>query len=568
MHDLQRSTEHGGYLPPPSAQGWRLRLPRAGWRAKLNAAAVMLCLVAGAAFSYWRGQDINFDQLNYHYYIAHAFWTSRLDQDVAPSQVVHSFLNPIVYLPFYLMVRHFPPLLVGMVLGALHGLNLFLVGVIAWMVTPSLKPPQRITSICAALVISAASPMAISEFGTSMADLIVSLPVLCGVALLIGAEFRPGRTGWALFRILLGGALVGAATSLKLTSAPFAIALVSVAMVCRDTWLRRLVAAAVCAAGGAAGFAAGGGFWYLDMWRRFGNPVFPYFNTLFRSPDYPTTKSFFDDRFEPKGLVEAFRYPFEWANAQHTTSELIFRDTRFAIIIILAAAAVSFRAASRRAGVGKTVLGIAPGLRLTTFFAIALALWFYEWSIQRYIVVLELLCGPVMVALSRRLDFWRFSHGWGVPAVCAAIAIASSTTVIAPEYGHLDWSTNWYDVEIVPSKSDHPVYFLDDEAPLAYVVSALPPGSTAIGLVAWENYVPMGNPALYLGDTVFRRRIMSLITDAKANEFWAISVGPFSNGFNQAITHLGLKPDGHCETTPGRPVALTSCRLTRIASGN
>jgi hypothetical protein len=37
----------------------------------------------------------------------------------------------------------------------------------------------------------------------------------------------------------------------------------------------------------AVGFLAGaatGGFWFVAMWRRFGNPLFPYFNDVFHSP--------------------------------------------------------------------------------------------------------------------------------------------------------------------------------------------------------------------------------------------------------------------------------------------
>ena len=40
------------------------------------------------------------------------------------------------------------------------------------------------------------------------------------------------------------------------------------------------------------------------------------------------------------------------------------------------------------------------GQRLAIFFVVAFCLWMYEWSIQRYIVVLELLLGPALSCAS------------------------------------------------------------------------------------------------------------------------------------------------------------------------
>lgn len=69
---------------------------RVGWHVLLIVASATL----GALFAYSRGQDINFDQLNYHHYIASAFLTGQLEQDVAPAQLVHSFFSPYAYVPF------------------------------------------------------------------------------------------------------------------------------------------------------------------------------------------------------------------------------------------------------------------------------------------------------------------------------------------------------------------------------------------------------------------------------------------------------------------------------------
>ena len=163
-----------------------------GGRIFLHLMLAVLGALLGAGFSYRLGQDICFDQLNYHAYSAYALWMNRYSRDIAPGQIFHSFFNPVIYLPFYLMMKHLTPVMTGTILGALHGLNFWLVAVIAWIVTPALRWMERLPTVAAALVISAASPMAISEIGTTFADLLTSLLVLGGLALLMRAEFQFG----------------------------------------------------------------------------------------------------------------------------------------------------------------------------------------------------------------------------------------------------------------------------------------------------------------------------------------------------------------------------------------
>ncbi len=366
----------------------------------------MLSAMLGASLAYSLGQDVNFDQLNYHAYVADAFWTNRAGRDVAPAQIIHSFFSPLVYLPFYFMIKHFSPDMVGTMLGAIHGLNLSLVAVITWIVTPALRLVERLPTVAAAVVISAASPMAISEVGTTLSDLLTSIPVLGGLALLMRAEFQPGRAMSTSKWIVLAGALVGAAVSLKLTNAAFAIGLFAAAMVGWRSWSERVTAIAATCAGGCLGFAACGGFWYLRMWRTFGNPFFPYYNAIFRSPDYPSTASVFDQRFLPHGLMEALCYPFFWAVSEQ--AELPSRDIRFAVLIVAGLVALGVRVAR---GPNASMQWTQAGQRLAIFFAVAFCLWMYEWSIQRYIVVLELLLGPALVIVLQWCGFR--GCGWG-----------------------------------------------------------------------------------------------------------------------------------------------------------
>src|SRR3981189_1843570 len=80
-------------------------------------------LLAGAAYAWFAGQDINWDWRDYHAYNACALINGRYDQDVAPAGI-HTFLNPLAYLPAYFLRHHVAAPFWGMLLGAIHGLHL------------------------------------------------------------------------------------------------------------------------------------------------------------------------------------------------------------------------------------------------------------------------------------------------------------------------------------------------------------------------------------------------------------------------------------------------------------
>jgi hypothetical protein len=537
--------------PAPADQGRRRGI------VALNAVLIVLCLVFGAAFSYWRGQDVNFDQLNYHYYVAHAFQADRLSQDVAPAQIIHSYFNPALYFPFYFMVRHFPPPAAGMVLGSLHALNFWLVAIILWIVTPNLRLAPRVAAVACGVAISAAGPMTISEIGTTMSDLLVSLPILAGLALLMRADFGNRNAIRAALSIAVAGALLGASVSLKLTSASFAVAFAAAALVGWESWRSRLIAIVATALGGLVGAAAAGGFWYLRMWRMFHNPVLPFFNTIFKSPDYRTDASVFDDRFVPHGLLDALSYPFRWATTQHISSELDFRDGRFAILIVLGIAATAIRVALPGQAKGVSARLAPAGRRLITFCVVALCVWMYVWSIQRYIATLELLTGPAVLVLLQWIGLSRPRGGWALAAAAGGLAAVCVTTVRPTDWGHIAWGRTWFTVDIPPAKNGHPVYFLDG-APLSYIVPELQPGASVVEIIAWEDMRPTR-------DTVFTRRIKALLADPDNDVIRVIAAEPVSDSFRQTIAAYGLQvDDAGCQTTPGRPAPIIWCPINRV----
>ena len=76
------------------------------------------------------GQDLNWDLQNYHYYNGYAFLHGNIDQDFLAAGI-QSYFNPFLDVMNYLMIAHFPAKLTGFLLGAIQGINFYLLWILA-----------------------------------------------------------------------------------------------------------------------------------------------------------------------------------------------------------------------------------------------------------------------------------------------------------------------------------------------------------------------------------------------------------------------------------------------------
>src|SRR5215831_10866019 len=83
----------------------------------------ILGALGGALYAALAGQESNYDLYNYHYYIPYALLHRRLGFDYAPAQL-QSYINPLPFVPLWVLSHHLPPIGVGVVYGAAHGLTL------------------------------------------------------------------------------------------------------------------------------------------------------------------------------------------------------------------------------------------------------------------------------------------------------------------------------------------------------------------------------------------------------------------------------------------------------------
>ena len=168
-------------------------------------AAILFLLPAAlcAAWTVLAGKDVNWDLLNYHYYLPYELLDGRLAQDFFAASA-QSYLNPVGYLPFYLMVASgWHSLLVSVLLAAVHSLSLSLLFLIARRLFAHLPPRDALVFACLGTALGGATWVFWPTVGTSFLDPLV-LPAILGALLLL----LDGRAG-------LAGVLVGAATALK-----------------------------------------------------------------------------------------------------------------------------------------------------------------------------------------------------------------------------------------------------------------------------------------------------------------------------------------------------------------
>ncbi len=404
--------------------------------------------MAFAVFAWTRGQDANWDWQNYHAYAAYAFLTGRDALNVAPGGY-QGFLNPLPYLLPFLLRQHMAPQVAAGLLGAVQAVPLWLV----WLLTGRLMPGRTVLRLLA-LVLAATGAVTLSEIGTSFADLLLSAPILWALLLLLGEPFGVDRPP-SVFVCALAGLLAGAAMGLKLTGIVFAPGL-ALAVLVWGISLPRLLA---LAGGGLAGSLSTGGWLAWQLWREYGNPIFPEMNDIFRSPQ-TVASSFADPRFRPGSWSEALLAPWEWAAGSHPWAETPMRDARVALLLLLLAL-LAVTTMIR----WKSVSGSRQLIAAIVFFVSSYVIWLTGFGIARYAECLELLASVLIVAVTAKL----------VPrqAPVALVVIATMAWTQPGDWWHRPWS-NTYHGPVLPEALTRPASFLTSEAPMGYLVSYFP----------------------------------------------------------------------------------------------
>lgn len=449
------------------------------------------------------GKAASWDFLNYHWYNPHALLHGRLDMDMA---VAHhaTYYNPLLDVPFYLAARHLPGWLAGFLLATAQGLNLPLLCLLAYAVLPLDDDRQRFGAAVVLAVAGLGGAGAFGQIGESAGDNLASLGIIA--MLLVLARQWPrlaaGRLAPALLAAAAAGLCGGLAAGSKLTVAHYAAGFGTILLFLPGPLPRRLLVLVAFGFGGAAGFLLTAGPWMLHLWRATGNPLFPYFNDLFRSP-LLSEASFRDTRFLPQTLSDRLLFPLLFSLNSFRVAEFYFRDIHIGVLYLLAPPALLLHLLGRGREKAATA-GLDTFLLLGA--ALSYLLWLKMFAIYRYLIVLEML-SPLLItmALYRLLPSRR---AW---LLSAGLVLVACQLAVSVEHSRKGWDGPFVAVEVPPIRDpQHSMVLMTGFEPLAYVIPSFPP---AIPFIRIQGYLagPGGKEGGYVKE--MRRRVAAFQGD-------------------------------------------------------
>ena len=460
---------------------------------------VLLALAAPIAFglvSIALGQDANWDLRNYHRYNPWALLDGRLDRDLAPAGMP-TYFNPLLDLPYYALTHVLPPRLVAFVMGAWHGVNALLLYAIGRAVLPASRDRAKVAAFA---LVGCLGSAFLSELGNTMGDDTTAPLLLAALALVIGADART-RVG----RFAGAGLLAGIAIGLKLTNAPYGLALIVATFVIGSPGSSRMKRGTAVALGLGIGIALTFGWWAATMAAHFGNPLFPQFNALFGAPLAATT-GIVDDKWFASGVVEALLFPFVFTVFPMRIHEIPIANPLWPIVYALFVAALV--AAMLRPFRGRHSEAGTPTSRFVLLFAsVAYVTWLLVFSIGRYLIVLELLFPLLTWLLLHRLFPARVAR----TVACVALAIAAAVPFVRFEtWGNEPFADTAYRVEVPAIADPARATVLVLTAPVAWTFSAFP---REVAFVARNSGFPES--------AAYRERVRAIV-DARGGPVYAL----------------------------------------------
>jgi hypothetical protein len=439
-------------------------------------AFIAIVVFAFGCISILLGEDKGWDFLNYHWYDAYAFLHNRLGFDVA---VAHhaTYYNPVIHLPFYWLANAGTVRLALFYTGALHGLNILPL----YLLARSALTAQDNRWLASALALTGMfGSTVISMIGNTSYDTMLSAPIFGGLAvLIIERDALCAAPAPAAGAAATAGLLIGIATGLKLVEVFYAVGFALVLLLLPG---RPAVRCARLLAGGAAGMAAVllcAGPWFLTLERATGNPLFPFYNSVFRSPLIAPT-FFGSTNFTPTGIWPALSFPFRFLFDYRVADDGPFRDLRVPLLFALVPIASVWSGVARR----RSVPLVAPPATLILFIFAAgsYAAWLTFFAVYRYLVGLEMLA-PLLILAA--LDFVPRA-----PRVrLAATATILLTAALFGRYSfgnHAPVSDPYVQVHGLsfPNPTDTLLLMTGDE-PMAYLIPSLPPAIPVLRIDGW-----------------------------------------------------------------------------------
>ena len=327
--------------------------------------------------------ELLYDFIQYHYYNGFAFWKDRLGTDIAPASVP-TYYNPLLDGLTYALITVFRnhANIYYFIQGLWFGTLMFAAYKTAGLFFDTNTKSGRVFVVLAILV-CATGAATWFQLGTSTHEIETAVLTMTAFYLLLRDKKR----------YFVSGLLLGASAGFKLTAAIYCVSAGLTLILFCKTLDKPLKSIIVFALGGLIGFLIVDGFWMVKLWRLYGNPFFPFWNGIFKSPYYPEINYIDTLHLDGKTVVDHLSAPFLMAYQSGFSSNFVSADPRMAVAVIV--------------GVFALIICRKQRNKRVVFCAVLALISFAVWDVvsfnARFLIPVEQLAGILIVYAFYRL---------------------------------------------------------------------------------------------------------------------------------------------------------------------
>jgi hypothetical protein len=451
-----------------------------------------------------------------------------------------------------------PGLAVGTVMAMLHSVVLWLTYELACRVSPSESPKERFFFGVCVTILAFMNPVLLQQIGQSFSDITTSALVLGGWLLLIEAILRP-----RMRLVIFSAILLGIATALKLTNGLYSVAAFFLVAFLPLPFFGRIRNLFYFGATLGISFALAAAPWSMRLARMFGNPMFPFLNTIFKSPEI-TTSSAKPSRFIVDSLTDALIRPFAMTGTDNMIAEeLAAPDIRYALLLVVFL--ITVIAWIWRSSTQSSIPPVTPAAASATRalralgcgFTFAWIVWLTYSGNSRYFLSMEYVATVLALALLFRL---LKNHTLGRNGILLALLIGQGTALaLGTEFrwNQAPWEGRWFNVDVPERLANQPNLFLSiGMLSNSYIAAFLPKGSGVINFAGGYALGPDGANAARVRAMIARSKphLRVLVAGDQIYEDSARRL-PRRSDVDDALRAFGLRVDmSDCETITVRGV--------------
>lgn len=495
---------------------------------------LILSMGIGACISVLYGKELNWDVAHYHYYGPYSLLYHRDTVDYFPSSYIHQYINPTIDFITYFFITYLPPRYAELFLGAIHGINIALLYGIALMFT---RGSYRHLFAALLTFIGIYGPTVWSGMGSFQNDNLVAVFMLFSLFWMLSDR-----------GVRLAGFMMGLGVGLKLTASVYFIGIMAAMMLQPLPWKVRFQQVFRFGGFAALGVLITAGYWMFHQWQLHGNPLFPFFNNLFHSPDF-SAAHWRDLRFLPKDIITALFFPFYFWNGSNDDAPST--DIRFAVLYLLTLVLLITGLFKRKP--------FPPQARfIAIFFLVAYVAWEGYFSIARYLATLEMLTPILIYILAQHLPMSAQNKNMIIVALLYTIAFVMTPRTTVRNF---NYQTDYFNVRLPPIVKTTPeaivlisytAYVNDlDPRPQTYLIPFFPKTWSFIGVPFWHR--------TYLRSPDALTSTLNRLADDKP--IFILSPDLILPAFMDAAKVMHLELAGPCQPITSDRVSITHQRV-------